>query len=193
MESSISSIQILIERLRQGDEDAAQQFVREYESFICRAIRPELTRFKLRSALDSADVCQSVLGSFLIRLAAGKFEIKSWQDLSQLLLGITRKKIAHLVRREYALRRDRSRLWSLAANYDPPAESGDQPANRVVENDLIDQVRQRLTMTESELFLLRLAGHDWDSISRQLGQSSIQLRKRLSRALRRVSEELALD
>src|SRR5437762_360181 len=91
----------LLTRLRRGDEAAVREFVSTYEPYIRRAIRPRLVRAGLRAAADSADICQSVLGSFLIRLAGGEYELHSAAGLEKLLLTIARRKFAALTRREY--------------------------------------------------------------------------------------------
>ena len=89
-------VEELLARLTLGDETAARQFVAEYEPYIRRAIRPRLARANLRAAADSADVCQFVLGTFLIHLAAGDSEIHSREDLEKLLYSMARKKFAML-------------------------------------------------------------------------------------------------
>ena len=48
----------LMARTRSGDQDAAQQLVREYEPEIRRAARLRLTDPKLRRIVDSIDICQ---------------------------------------------------------------------------------------------------------------------------------------
>ena len=62
-------------RLRLGDDDAIRSFVSKYEPFIRRTLRFRIARASLQTAADSVDVCQSVLGGFLLRLAAGDYTI----------------------------------------------------------------------------------------------------------------------
>lgn len=56
----------LIERVRLGEADAAVELVRTYEPAIRRTLRVRLVDARLRSTLDSMDICQSVLGSFFV-------------------------------------------------------------------------------------------------------------------------------
>ena len=183
----------LLTRLTLGDEAAARQFVAEYEPYIRRAIRPRLARANLRAAADSADVCQSELGTFLIHMAAGDFEIHSREDLEKLLYSIARKKFAMLVRREYAERRDRGRVRSLLSGDDQPGYVGDEPGAIAGARELLGQVRRRLAEDEARLFALRQQGRTWDEIALAVGGSAVLLRKRLSRALTRVAVELGLE
>ena len=63
----------LVRRVRLGDQDAAADMVRRYESAIRYTVRFRLDP-RLRSTLDSMDICQSVMGSFFYRAALGQYE-----------------------------------------------------------------------------------------------------------------------
>jgi len=69
--------------------------------------------------------------SFLIRVAAGEYEVDAREDLVKLLSGIARKKLALLMRRESAQCRDRRRCPPLLAR-DFPFSAGAAPCNRAV-------------------------------------------------------------
>jgi DNA-directed RNA polymerase specialized sigma subunit, sigma24 homolog len=183
----------LLVQVAHGDEAATRQFVAQYEPFIRRAIRPRLNRTQLRAAADSADVCQSVLRSFVIRLAAGQFEIGSTADLEKLLLSMARNKFAMLARREYAQRRDRGRLCSLTSDHDQPESPAADPVTIASDRDLLEQVRCRMTEEEATLFAFRQQGKSWDDIASAVGENAVPLRKRLSRAIARVAAELGLE
>ena len=62
----------LMVRVRAGDDAAALEIVRQYEPLIRREVRLRLEDPRLRRALDSMDVCQSVLASFLCAPASAK-------------------------------------------------------------------------------------------------------------------------
>ena len=55
--------QVLLRRVRAGDEQAARELVRRYEPAIRRAARIRLVDTRLNRLLDSMDICQSVLAS----------------------------------------------------------------------------------------------------------------------------------
>jgi RNA polymerase sigma factor (sigma-70 family) len=183
----------LVRRLRAGEEAAVREFVAAYEPFVRRTIRRRLMRSRLGSAAGATDVCQSVLGSFLIRLAVGEYELETQDDLSKLLMTIARNKVAALARREQAECRDRSITWSLGSSANVPANPADEPSRQAAGKELLAEVQRRLSKDERELFLLRQQGLAWDAVAARLGEPQVLLRKRLSRGLHRVAHQLGLE
>jgi hypothetical protein len=55
------------------------------------------------------DICQSVLAIFFVRVAVGQDDLKEPDDLSKLLLTMTRNKMAEKMRHQHRLRRDSRR------------------------------------------------------------------------------------
>src|SRR5580658_9325083 len=99
----------LMERVRAGDQDSATLLVKQYESAVRRAVRFRLTDLRMRSLFDSMDICQSAMGSFFVRAAAGQYEVHSPEDLVKLLTTIARNKLVNHVRKDQAgLRRRQS-------------------------------------------------------------------------------------
>jgi RNA polymerase sigma-70 factor (ECF subfamily) len=183
----------LIGRVRAGDNEAAVELVRRFEPVVRRAVRFRLVDARLSAALDSMDICQSVLASFFVRTAAGQFEIDSSEQLVKLLVSMARNKLASQARREQAGRRDRRRIELTGSMADGVAAGSPTPSQQVANRELLAEVYRRLSPDELELAQLRNKGHDWAAIATLLGVDSTLLRKRLSRALDRVSRELGLD
>src|SRR5450432_3118377 len=98
----------LVKRIRAGDPDAAAELVRRYEPSIRRVVRVRLGG-RVGALFDSMDVCQSVLGSFFLRAAAGQYALDSPADLMKLLTVMARHKLAFQVRKQRAQKRDCSR------------------------------------------------------------------------------------
>src|SRR3954469_18683176 len=96
----------LLERVRGADSDAATELVRKYESAIRVAVRTRLSDPALRRQFDSMDVCQSVLGSFFFRMAAGQYDLRDPAQLVTLLTKMARNKLAMRARHQYRQRRD---------------------------------------------------------------------------------------
>jgi RNA polymerase sigma-70 factor (ECF subfamily) len=183
----------LVQRLRAGDASAAEQLVRQYEAVIRLEVRSHLGDRRLRRAFDSMDVCQAVLGSFFVRVAAGQFELDRPEHLLRLLKGMAQKKLLHQVRRERAARRDVRRIEPVeGADWGSPGAEP-TPSRVVAGRDLLDAVRLRLTPEERELADRRAQGQDWNVIAAELGGTPSGRRKQLGRALDRVAEELGLD
>jgi RNA polymerase sigma-70 factor (ECF subfamily) len=182
----------LIKRLRAGDQAAAAELVQRYEGAVRRTVRFRLTDARLRSVLDSTDVCQSVFASFFVRAAAGQFELHAPEQLVKLLVTMARNKLASQVRREQAGRRDRRRTGVAPAGKEP-ADTGPSPSREASARELLQEVYRRLTPEERRLVELRNDGRDWAAIAAEMGGTAVLLRKRLSRALDRITRELGID
>jgi RNA polymerase sigma-70 factor (ECF subfamily) len=182
----------LIHRVRRGDSEAARVLVEQYASVVRRVVRFGLTDARLRAVFDSMDVCQSVLGSFFVRAAHGEYELNEPEQLTRLLVGIARNKLATRVRRQGADKRDYRRVDGAGS---PDALVGNEPSpSRCVEaKELLAAVRARLTPEERRLADLRQQGLEWAEIAEQLGDNAAAVRKRFSRALVRVTRELGLE
>jgi RNA polymerase sigma factor (sigma-70 family) len=183
----------LVRHVRAGDQDAASELVKRYEPAIRRAVRFRLANARLGNLLDSMDICQSVLGSFFMRAASGQYDLASPEQLLKLLTAMARNKLISLARKQHALRRDHRRVSSASENEDQFVHSGDSPSTEVVTRDLLQEVHRRLSPEERQLLELRNQGLDWSAIAAQLDVGSDALRKKLTRALDRVAEELGLE
>lgn len=183
----------VIRGVRAGDPDAVRDLVRAYEPYLRRTFRRRLANTPLQAAADSADLCQSVLGAFLIRFVAGALEVHTQDDLLKLLLGIARKKFARLRRREGADRRDRGRTAALGSDPNLPDARAEDPSVVLTRDELLRDVRRRMADGERELFELRRAGYSWDEIAARVGEPAARLRKRYSRAIQGVCQELGLE
>lgn len=184
----------LIRRVRAGDARAAAELVQQYEPEIRRAIHVRLTDPRLRRVMDTMDICQSVLGNFFVRVAAGQFDLDQPDQLVRLLVVMARNKLRDQARRQHAGRRDQRRVEAageelLAA----VADTADSPSQLVAGRDLLDAMRRRLSDEERFLADQRAAGREWDNIAVDLGGSPEALRKKLTRAIDRVAHELGLD
>jgi RNA polymerase sigma-70 factor (ECF subfamily) len=182
----------LIQRVRAGDGDAAADLVRRYEPAIRRAVRFRLDT-RLRSVLDSMDICQSVLASFFVRASSGQYELTDPGQLLRLLVAMARNKIASQARRQEAQRRDRRRVLTQPFDEQRWSAAGTSPSGQVEARELLLEVRRRLSPEERRLVELRHESHDWDAIATEVGGTPEALRKRLARALDRVAQELGLD
>ncbi len=183
----------LLRRVRARDQGAAAELVRLYEPAVRRFVRFRLTDTRLGAAFDSMDVCQMVLASFFVRAAAGQYDLAGPEDLVRLLTTMARNKLADQVRRERAERRDNRRVTGAAPEPERVAAAGASPSQEAIAGELFAEVSQRLTPEECELMDLRGQGLDWQAVAARLGSNSAALRKKLSRALDRVTRELGLE
>jgi DNA-directed RNA polymerase specialized sigma24 family protein len=184
----------LLQRVRCGDPSAAAELVRCYEPEVRRAIRVRLTDPRLRRVLDSADVCQSVLANFFVRAAAGEFDLDRPEQLLALLVAMARNRLLDKMRRQRAGKRDQRRVEAVsAAALDGLQGPAFEPGRVVAGQDLLAEVRRLLTDEERYLADQRALGRDWADIANEQGARPDALRKKLSRALDRVTARLGLE
>ena len=121
----------LLERGRNGDQEALTVLIQQYEREV-RVMARVLLGPALRPHLDSLDLVQSVHRSLLVGLHGGRFEFHSPQDLVALALTMVRRKVArqwrHLQRQKRLESSDASQnlpdvLISLSSSSDDPARA----------------------------------------------------------------------
>jgi RNA polymerase sigma-70 factor (ECF subfamily) len=182
----------LLRRIRAGDEDAAAELVQRYEPVVRREIRLRLTDPALYRLFDSADICQSVLLSFFVRMAAGQYDLERPADLQNLLVRMACNKLASKARRLRARPQDSRRVRTGAVEEAELVADDPQPTRVVTARDLLREVLLRLPEEERRLAELRGLGHTWPEISAALGGTAEARRKQLARALDHVAEQLGL-
>ncbi len=187
------TFQTLLQQVRAGDAEAATQLVREYEPAIRRYVRLHLTDPRLRRVVDTMDVCQSVLANFFVRAASGQFDLERPEQLFNLLATMARNRLLSHVQHERAKCRDHRRLAPAADEVlDAVAGVVQSPSAIVAGRELLQVVHERLSPEERSLAEQRAQGHDWAEIAAAQGGSPEALRKRLARAMDRVTRELGL-
>lgn len=183
----------LIRRVRNRDEEAARELATRYESAIRRAVRIHLRDPKMRQVLDSMDVCQSVLASFFVRTALGQYDLESPAQLMNLLITITRNKLANHVERSRAQRRDIRRQAAYDDHVPSFIDRASDPSEQASARELLEKIRDRLDERELYVANQRALGRTWLELARELGGTDVALRKKFTRALNKVLSELGID
>jgi len=186
------SFRDLLARVRNGDQEAAAELVRRYEPNLRRAVRVHLRDARLRRCLDSFDICQEVLASFFLRAALGQYELASPEQLMQLLATLVRNKVIDHVHKQQAGRRDYRRIEGGDVGEREVVGRDTTPSQIVAGRELVEEARRRLSEEERQLLEWRRQGREWADIAAELGGSPEALRKKLERAIDRVSRELGL-
>jgi RNA polymerase sigma factor (sigma-70 family) len=181
----------LIQLVRAGDEAAAAELVRQYEPAIRRSLRLRLDP-RLRRTCDSLDLCQAVLGSFFVRVAAGRYELDTPAQLLSLLAAMARHKLTKARRDRLRARRDARRETAGSAAL-AVAAADPSPSRQASARELLAEAHRRLSAEERRLVDLRNQGRDWAAIGAELGGSPGALRKKLERAVARIALQLGLD
>ncbi len=183
-----------IQRLRAGDEEAAVELVRQYEPLIRREVRMHLEDQHLCRLFDSLDISQAVLLSFFVRSAAGQYDLEQPEQLLNLLVAMTRNKLASAARRENRQRRDQRRTGGLNADELDQVPDPRPAADEVVASaELLQGIRARLSDEERELVELRGEGLSWEEIAAQRGGTAQARRMQLARAIDRIARALGVN
>jgi RNA polymerase sigma-70 factor (ECF subfamily) len=181
-----------LQRIRAGDEQAAQELVARYEPVVRREVRARLRDGRLRRLFDSGDFCQSVFASFFARAAAGQYDLDHPGQLLNLLLDMARRKLAFCLRQQRAQRRDNRRLHEGEGPLEQAADQRGSPSEQVGRQELVVLVRQHLSAEENQIAQLRGQGCSWREVAARLGGTPEARRVQLARALDHVARTLRL-
>jgi RNA polymerase sigma-70 factor (ECF subfamily) len=179
----------LIGRVRAGDAAAAEELVRHYEPVLRRMVHVRLVGARLRRLFDTSDICQSVMASFFVRVALGQYQLHKPADLLKLLATMARNRVIDKARRHNL---DQAVLKAKLPEQAQVAP-GTSPGQQLALRELIEEAHRRLAPDERRVLELRQQGLEWAEIAAQVGGSPEALRKRFSRAVALVTQQLGLD
>jgi RNA polymerase sigma factor (sigma-70 family) len=184
----------LIQRIRGGDDQAAEELVRRYEPLIRREVRLRTEDDRLNRAFDSMDVCQSVLASFFVRAATGEYDLDEPQNLIRLLVTMARNKLASKARLEHRQKRDHRRIATTDAEAMNELLDGEpSPSEVLSRSELLERMRASLSEEERQIADLRGQGLAWEEVAARLGGNGNARRMQLTRGIERVGRELGLE
>jgi RNA polymerase sigma-70 factor (ECF subfamily) len=181
------SFHVLLRGVRAGDQQAAAELVRQYEGEIRRAVRLRLDP-RLGRALDSMDICQSVLGNFFVRAAAGQFDLEEPAQLLRLLVKMARNRLL-----DHAHKPANRPVAADSAVLAGAVGREETPSQVACYEELLHKIRERLTAEERDLAEQRAQGRPWAEIAAERQDSPERLRKLLERAVDRVTREVGLE
>jgi RNA polymerase sigma-70 factor (ECF subfamily) len=183
----------LIERVRAGDADAAEDLVKQFESTIRVAVRIRLFDPALRRQLDSLDICQSVLASFFVRVAAGQYHLHHPSQLVALLTKMAYNKLNWHARNSLRKRRDTRRLSDVSDEALQLESHVPGPARQVEARELLQQARQHMDSTMRGIAARRVNGDTWDQVASELGGTAESRRKQFQRGMDEIAHLLGID
>jgi RNA polymerase sigma factor (sigma-70 family) len=176
----------LLARIRAGDQEAAADLLRRYEPQVRRLIRVRLADPRLRRVLDSADIFQSVLWSFLVKVIKGHYDPQEPGELLRLLATMASHKIIDRARKELRRKTEPGGPDLLDRL---PGQDG-TPSNVVALRELLDKVASLLSEEELRVARLHTDGKSWAEVGAEVGAAPDAVRKRFERAMKRVRERL---
>jgi DNA-directed RNA polymerase specialized sigma24 family protein len=170
--------------LIQGDDErAVEAMLREMDPFLRRVIRMRLIDGRVRRAVDTTDILQSLLKDFLRQPAAGEPAESSSDQLCAYLAAAVRHKV------QTRFRKERRHAGSLPEEWEPAGPERDV-GKRIEDQDFSAAVRDRLDESARLLFDLKAQGLSWPEVAAKVGGRADALRMRLNRAVAAVLTEL---
>lgn len=190
--AEINTFIALMRRVRDGDQDAASDLVRQFEPDLRLAVHVRLTDPGMRRLVDSMDICNSILANFFLRAASGQYELKSPQELFKLLAVMAQNRITDHYRKWKAQKRGEGKVQTPSDGWDP-ADNQPSPSSVVANRELLEKFRSLLTEEECQIADWRNAGDSWDEIAARVGMTSNAIRMRHDRAVQRAIRELGVE
>jgi RNA polymerase sigma factor (sigma-70 family) len=179
-------LETLLERLRNGDPDAAEQLIRAYEPYLRMVVRRQLSP-SLRRKFDSIDVVQSMWADVLDGFRGGDWNFSNPEQLRGFLAKAARNRF---------IDRSRQQRRSLELEF-PLGESGDEvaaptaikPSQEVQASDLWQQMLALCPPDHHELLELKRQGFSLDEIAERTGLHKSSVRRILYDLARRLAQK----
>jgi DNA-directed RNA polymerase specialized sigma24 family protein len=139
------------------------------------------------------DICQSVLASFFVRVAAGQYDLRHPAQLVALLTKMAHNKLAWHARHSLQQRRDVRRTPHSVDGATSVASGAAGPVRQAVGRELLEQVWQHMGEELREVASLRLTGKSWAEIAAAVGGTSESRRKQYQREMDRIARLVGVD
>jgi RNA polymerase sigma-70 factor (ECF subfamily) len=188
-----SEFKSLIARVRAGDADAAAELVKQFESAVRVAVRTRLFNPAMRRQLDSMDICQSVLASFFVRVAAGQYDLRHPSQLVALLTKMAHNKLTWHFRHNTFQRRNVRRISDSSSEVLRLASSAPGPARQAEGRELLRCAWQQMDTTMRQIATHRLNGETWDQLALEMGGTGESRRKQYQRRMDEIARALGID
>jgi RNA polymerase sigma factor (sigma-70 family) len=178
---------LLMQRIREGSDDAVKELLEVYGPHILRVVRRRLNQ-NLRSKFDSQDFVQSVWASFFA-IRPNEYMFDRPEALITFLVNLARNKVVdcvrqrfqttiHTVNREHSL--DGSAAYALEMEGQQPS-----PSQVALAKEEWDRLLDSVPAYQRPILTLLWQGHTQQEIAQQLGVGE----KTIRRIVRRIAPE----
>lgn len=179
-------LQALLERLCQGDEQAAEQVFRTYEPYLRKVVRRQLPA-RLRAKFDSLDIVQSVWADTLDGFRRAGWRFEDADHLRAFLVKATRHRFIDRYRQHRrALERERPLIDGEGEG--APVSPGPRPSEVARADDLWDKLLALCPPEHHDVLRLKRQGLEAPEIAARTGLHEDSVR----RVLRQLARRLAL-
>jgi RNA polymerase sigma-70 factor (ECF subfamily) len=184
-EAGTTTIQMLLDRLIQGDEAAAAQFFRAYEPFLRVIVRRQLSA-ALRAKFDSADVVQSVWADLLQRFREARYHFPDADHLRAFLVRATHNRFLDYLRRRLGELTHEQSLHECTED-ETPCSPEPCPCQMAQAEELWERIRGLCNPLHLEVVELRRQGRPLAEIAAHTGLHEGSVRRILYTLARRLA------
>jgi RNA polymerase sigma factor (sigma-70 family) len=186
----------LVNRWREGDEDAAKALYEQYFAKLMHIVSGHLTQ-SYKKQVDPEDVLQSAFGTVFRRISNGEFSFESDGDVWKLLVTVVLNKLRHRVRYLNADRRDIRRELRAESDFDGvlAAQLSQPPGISEAAEfaELVRDIFEFLPEQERMLLQLRMDGYGQQEIAERLDVTDRTVRRMWDRIRDRLTLLLGED
>lgn len=181
------------ERLRSGENHAAQELLARYSTRIVALARQRLNG-QYASKIDPDDILQSVFRTFFRRLDGGAIDLRDWASLTGLLSVLTLRNCSRKKRAFATAKRDTSLEVGLVDANGKAIEieipTGEPTPDEVVAfTELLEHLLKSVDDRDRQILEMILAGNTVEHTASQIRRS----RRTVQRALARIRQTLVQD
>ena len=176
---SVNEFQALLQRVRDGSQDAVQELVDEYGPHVLRVVRRKLNK-KLRSKFDSIDFVQDVWKSFFTD--PQHLDFQRPEELLAFLVNMARNKVIEEFRQRLQTKkrggdREHSLHGSAAGQAGLVPAEQPTPSQCAVANEKWEQMLEGQPDHYQRILLLLRQGKEHEEIARMLGVNEKTVRR----------------
>jgi len=185
----------LMERVHQGDEEAAQIVFFQHMGRLIGFARSRLSS-RLKRRIDPEDIVQSAMGSFIRNAQAGRYTLDESGDLWRLLVVITLNKLRQKVEYHQAGKRrfdaEQSARQTASGNsfYFEAVARTPGPGEELALVEEIEQLTQGMDELQKQIVELRLQGYQIAEIAEHVSRSERTVRRVMDKVKTRLEQRL---
>lgn len=184
----------LVERYRQGDQDAAGALFARYVGRLTSLAQSRLSS-KLARRIDAEDVVQSAYRSFFVRARDGQYVLNNSGDLWRLLAVITMNKLRRKVEHHTAGKRQIDQEQNDSCDegmplYQEALTREPSPWETLAVLEEVAILTQGLTDVQRRMVELRLQGYLIEEIAEEVARSERTVRRVLDKVKSNLEQRL---
>jgi RNA polymerase sigma-70 factor (ECF subfamily) len=180
-----ASLEVLLDKLGQGDVAAAEQVFVRYEPYLRMLVRRQLSA-RLRAKFDSIDVVQSVWADLLHNFRESGWRFTDAAHLRAFLVKVTRNRFIDRIR-QHKRALEREQPLNNTPGEQLPASPQPQPSELAQADDLWTQLLALCPPAHRELLLLKRQGCSLAELAARTGLHESSVRRILYDLARRLA------